>query len=425
MESPAASLPRHMGRYLLFDHIGQGGMAQIFLARATTDVGAARTCVVKEILPVYAARKEFADMLIAEAKLAAKLNHANVVQVFDLGREGETLYISMEYVEGFDLAAVLKRCSQKKVKLPPELAFHVVGEALQGLDYAHRAKDENGKPLGIVHRDVSPSNLLLSFEGEVKVCDFGIAHANDHGPTPENGGDSDAIKGKAGYMSPEHARGEALDPRADVFAAGIVLWELLAGRKLYRSDGGPLLEQARKADIPALPERGFPHEDELGAIVKKALAPVAADRFASAQEMRVALDGWARKAAFVANPIRLGDWLREHFGEELLAQRAARERAAKTSERAPAVEAKAQRTPPTPKVDLPAPEERPPASLVAVDVSPPSLKPASDPDPSSRKPAPAPPVEPEPAKPLGLPLWVWFVAVAIVAFVVTFFVTRS
>jgi serine/threonine-protein kinase len=422
-----------MGRYLLFDHIGQGGMAQIFLARATTDVGAARTCVVKEILPVYAARKEFAEMLVAEAKLAAKLNHANVVQVFDLGREGDTLYIAMEYVEGFDLSAVLKRCSQKKVKLPPELAFHVVGEALQGLDYAHRAKDESGKPLGIVHRDVSPSNVLLSFEGEVKVCDFGIAHANAHGPQT----DSEAIKGKAGYMSPEHARGEALDARADVFAAGILLWELLAGRKLYRSDGGPLLDQAKRAEIPPLPERGFPHEDELVALVKRALAPTPAERFATAHDMRVELDAWARKAAFVANPIRLGDWLREHFGEELLARRAARERAAKPIERAPAIIPKAQHTPSPPIVELAPPEERGPASLVAVDVSPPSLKPASDPKPSSPESSP-PSDEPAsssrspaaedaalPAKVGGLPLWVWLVAAAILVFVVTFFVTRS
>ena len=412
MDSPAKSLPRKMGRYLLFDHIGQGGMAQIFLARATSDVGATRTCVVKEILPVYATRSEFADMLIAEAKLAAKLSHANVVQVFDLGREGDTLYIAMEYVEGFDLAAVLRRCSKQKIKLPPELAFHVVAEALQGLDYAHRAKDEAGKPLGIVHRDVSPSNVLVSFEGEVKVCDFGIAHANDAAELAD-----DAIKGKAGYMSPEHARGDALDARADVFAAGIVLWELLAGRKLYRSDGGPLLDQAKRAEIPALPERGFPHEEELGAIVKRALAPNRDDRFASAQEMRTALTDWARKAAFVANPIRLGDWLRENFGDEIVAQRAAREQSAGAIESAPVVAPKAIRTPETPKVDVPAIDERSPPSLVAVDVSPPSI---------AQKVERGGGVDADvPSRPLGVPVWVWIAAGAVIVFVVTFLATRQ
>lgn len=415
MESPAASLPRTMGRYLLFDHIGQGGMAQIFLARATTDVGASRTCVIKEILPVYATRSEFADMLVAEAKLAANLNHANVVQVFDLGRESDTLFIAMEYVEGFDLAAILRRCSKQKVQLPPELAFHVVGEALQGLDYAHRAKDESGKPLGIVHRDVSPSNVLLSFEGEVKVCDFGIAHAtavaeaSDDAPPP-----SEAIKGKAGYMSPEHARGETLDARADVFAAGIVLWELCAGRKLYKNDGGPLLEQAKRAEIPELPSRGLAHHEELAAIVKKALSADRADRFASAQEMRAALDAWCRKAAFVANPIRLGEWMRENFGEELLAARATRERAATSALKTPKFEAKAQHTPQTPKVDLPHPEQSAPQSLVAVDISPPSLKPkelakAANAEDSSR--------------PLGIPMWAWVLGV-LLAFAVTFFIAR-
>src|SRR3984885_4518469 len=162
---PLGRLPRKFGRYALFDFIGRGGMAEIFLARAHTELGAARLCVVKQILPEFATHPQFAEMLIHEAKLAARLNHAHIVQVFDLGRERDQLYIAMEYVEGFDLNALLRRCSQKKIPLP--------------LDYAHRRVTDDGKPLGIVHRDFSPSNVGLSLEGEVKVCDFGIAHAND------------------------------------------------------------------------------------------------------------------------------------------------------------------------------------------------------------------------------------------------------
>src|SRR5271169_2546006 len=195
-------LPRSFGRYALFDFVGKGGMAEIYLARQKTEFGATRLCVVKQILPGLAGDSRFSDMLVHEAKLAARLSHANVVQVFDLGRADGRLFIAMEYVEGFDLNDLLRRCSRAKVPLPFELAVHVVREALRGLDYAHRRTDDDGRPLGIVHRDVSPSNLLVSFEGEVKVCDFGIARANDALTSGVAAHElEEAIKGKAGYMS--------------------------------------------------------------------------------------------------------------------------------------------------------------------------------------------------------------------------------
>src|SRR5580704_15951106 len=226
-------------------------MAEIFLARQKTELGAFRRCVVKKILPELANHRTFAEMIVHEAKLAARLSHANVVQVFDLGRAGDRLFIAMEYVEGFDLNDLLRRCARSKVPLPWEMSVHVMRESLKGLDYAHRRTDDEGKPLGIVHRDVSPSNLLISFEGEVKVCDFGIARANEviqeGAARPREQDLDEALKGKAGYMSPEHARGEAVDARADVFAAGIVLWELAAGRRMYKTGEGrePLIAQAR------------------------------------------------------------------------------------------------------------------------------------------------------------------------------------
>src|SRR5271155_4330830 len=199
---PLGRFPRKFGRYALFDFIGKGGMAEIFLARAHTELGAARLCVVKQILPQYATHPQFAEMLIHEAKLAARLSHAHIVQVFDLGREGDQLYIAMEYVEGFDLNALLRRCSQRRIPLPLEFALRVVADTLTGLDYAHRRENDEGKPLGIVHRDVSPSNVLVSLEGEVKVCDFGIARANDVVLSESGAQMDEAIKGKAGYMSP-------------------------------------------------------------------------------------------------------------------------------------------------------------------------------------------------------------------------------
>jgi serine/threonine-protein kinase len=323
-------LPRSLGRYTLFDKIGQGGMADIFLARAQTELGATRLVVVKQILPRLAESPEFADLLIIEAKLAARLDHGNVVQVHDLGKVDGILYIAMQYVEGFDLIELLRRCSRTKTALPVQYSLLIVIEALRGLDYAHRRENEDGTPLGIVHRDVSPSNILISLEGEVKLCDFGIAHANDAAPHPE-----DVIKGKAGYMSPEQARGEAIDARADVFSVGIVLWELLAGRRLYRvaAEGGPsLLEQAKAARIPQLASRGLPAEETLFRIVQRALALDREERYQTARQLLRDLEDYVAESKLIASPIRFGEWLINRFGEELIQQRRAHERAAQALE---------------------------------------------------------------------------------------------
>jgi len=335
----AARLPRKFGQYLLFDRIGAGGMAEIFLARARTELGGQRLVVVKQILPALAAHPQFAEMLIHEAKLAAVLDHANVAQVYDLGRADERLFIAMEYIEGFDLNDLLRRCSKQKISVPIELALSILSDTLRGLDYAHRRTSPEGLPLDIVHRDVSPSNVLVSFDGQVKVCDFGIAHANDL-VTPGQGGQSEeALKGKAGYMSPEHARGEAVDARADVFAVGILLWELLSGRRMYRQvDAGPtLLEQARRGEMPELVEKGLPNEDMLHGIARKALATNREDRFASANAMLREIDRYLGEANMVVSPIRLGDWMIASLGSEIVLERRKRQRAAEALELGPPV----------------------------------------------------------------------------------------
>jgi serine/threonine-protein kinase len=332
-------LPRSFGRYTLFDFIGKGGMAEIFLARQRTDLGATRLCVVKQILPALAGDPSFSEMLVHEAKLAARLSHGNVVQVYDLGREGGRLFIAMEYVEGFDFNDLLRRCSQAKVRFPFELGVHVVREALRGLGYAHRRVDDEGNPLGIVHRDVSPSNLLVSFEGEVKVCDFGIARATETMPASDATAHEldEALRGKAGYMSPEHARGEPIDARADVFAAGIVLWELAAGRRMYRTaEGrGSLLEQARAADVPELSAQGLPQPERLRGIVSKALAKDQASRYPSAAAMLRDLEGYAAGARLVTSPLQLGEWLASTFGADIMERRRTRERAVAALEHGP------------------------------------------------------------------------------------------
>ncbi len=363
--SPVRVLPSRLGRYQLFAHIGRGGMADIYLAHADTGFGdATRLVVIKEVLPRLAHSAGFAEMLVSEAKLAARLSHANVVKVEDLGRAGGSLFIAMEYVEGLDLRELLRRCARAKIALPVEFSLRIVVEALRGLSFAHRARDDAGQPLGIVHRDVSPSNVLLSFEGEVKLCDFGIARANAFAEElPE-----EAILGKAGYMSPEQAHGEALDPRADVFAVGIILWEMLAGRRLYKAGSGErerLIDLARAAVIPELPSRDLPREGELHAIVARALCVDREGRYPSAAAMLHDLEEYAAAARMVASQLRFGEWLMDRFGQEVVLDRRARERVMRALARGPVVVIQ-----PLPRVpaaaDTPAPQAvRPPPATAS------------------------------------------------------------
>ncbi|MEZ4389787.1 MAG: serine/threonine-protein kinase [Polyangiales bacterium] len=324
-EAPEFELPRRFGRYVLFDRIGRGGMAEIYLARGTTQMGAARLAVVKLVLDRFSSDPGFSEMLVSEAKLAAGLSHANIVQTFDLGREEGRLFIAMEYVEGFDLTKLVKNLAARKIGLPAEYGFYAVMETLRALDYAHRRTDDQGHALGIVHRDVSPSNVLISLEGEAKLCDFGIARAlDDLNEVPEG-----ALEGKAAYMSPEHARGERVDGRADVFSASVILWEILAGRRMYKKPpNGEVIDLARAGDVPPLPARGFPRQERLQEILSKGLAKNRDDRYPTAGAMLRDLEEYVVEAKLHASPMRFGAFLTEQFETELVAVRRAREQAA-------------------------------------------------------------------------------------------------
>jgi serine/threonine protein kinase len=314
-------LPFRLGRFTLFDHLATGGMADIYLARTTTELGAARLLVIKEMLPQLSTDPRWTELLIEEAKLSAQLSHANVARVEELGRHDGSLYIAMEYVEGLDLRELLKQSSVRKLALPMEYRLYVVREMLRALDYAHRYRLDDA--IGILHRDVSPSNVLLSFDGEVKLCDFGIASAIQLDLVP-----TETVEGKAGYMSPEHARGESLDERADLFAAGIILWELLAGRRMYKaSEGATLIEVARRGEVPALKKLNLPDEERLRAIVSRALAVEPSDRYPSAAAMFDELYGYCLATKQMASALRFGEWLSSHFAAEKVARRRARERA--------------------------------------------------------------------------------------------------
>ena len=277
------------GSYELLDRIAEGGMAEVWRARSRGVAGFEKTVVIKRVLPSLMANSGFAEMLVREAKIAALLGHPNIIQIFDLGEERGAYFIAMEYVYGKDLGAVMSLGTSSAAKggLSLPLKLWIVAEVAKALDYAHRRRDSEGRPLNIVHRDVSPQNVLLGFEGAVKVADFGIARADQQ--ELGKGEDPKVLRGKYAYMSPEQARGEPLDRRSDLFSLGIVLWELLTSRRLFRgASSGETLELVRNADVPPLPEElGLPFT--LDAILRRALARDREDRYASAGELGVDL----------------------------------------------------------------------------------------------------------------------------------------
>ncbi len=320
-------LPSQFGPYYLFDLIGKGGMAEIFLSKTYTSLGTERLCVIKRILPHLNEDASFCEMLIKEAKLCARLSHANVVQTNELGQIDGQFYIAMEYVEGVDLNRLLGLLSRAKISLPLQFAVYIIIEALRGLDYAHRLNDDNGKLLGIIHRDVSPTNVLISSEGDVKLCDFGIAKVALDNVGAEHHLDEYHLKGKVAYMAPEHVAGKEIDCRADLFAAGILMWELLSGRRLYKTkDEDETLRRAKAAQIPPLVDREFPEFEMLSRIVQKALSKNPDDRFQSGQEFIQALDDYMHLSGQVISHLRFSNFLMDNFGESLMAQRRERER---------------------------------------------------------------------------------------------------
>ncbi|MBN8617140.1 MAG: protein kinase, partial [Deltaproteobacteria bacterium] len=277
-----------IGDYELLDRIAEGGMAEVWRARARGAAGFEKTVVVKRVLPALAARPGFADLLIREAKIAARLSHPNIVQIFDLGESDGTYFIAMEYVHGTDLARALTHRGSAE-HLPLALRVWILAEATRALDHAHRRKGDDGRPLHIVHRDVSPQNVLLAHEGVVKVADFGIARADEVGLG--RGEDPKVLRGKYAYMSPEQARGEPLDRRSDVFALGVVLFEAITGQRLFRAKSShETLQLVRAGKVPALSAAGVP--DELVSTLTRALSPTKEDRHTWAGEIHAELMGF-------------------------------------------------------------------------------------------------------------------------------------
>jgi TonB family protein len=275
------------GQYVLIEKIATGGMAEVWKARMRGVEGFQKIVAIKKILPHLSDNREFIEMFIDEAKLAAQLNHNNIIHIYDLGKIQNSYYIAMEYVDGFDLKTILKNAQERDLPLSVELSLFMASKVAAALDYAHRKRDFENRDMGLVHRDVSPQNVLISQEGDIKLCDFGIAKAASKASQTQAG----ALKGKLQYMSPEQAWGKAIDRRSDIFALGTVLFEMLANRKLFTGENEmSILEQVREAKVE-LPSK-FNEEvtPEIDRIVLKSLAKEPGDRYQTAAEMARDLD---------------------------------------------------------------------------------------------------------------------------------------
>jgi len=306
--------PTPFGKYYLLERINTGGMAEVFRAKAFGVEGFERLVAVKRILSNIAEDKEFIRMFIEEAKLAVQLNHANIAQIFDLGVVDGSYYIALEHVHGRDLRAMFDRCRQIGDPMPVSQACFVVMKVCEGLDYAHNKRDQAGRELHLVHRDVSPQNVLVSFEGEVKLIDFGIAKAAGKGSKTQAG----ILKGKFGYMSPEQVRGIPVDRRSDVFSCGIVLYELLTGERLFVGESDfSTLEKVRNVEIlpPSTYNRRIP--DELERIVLKALAKDPEERYQNAIDLHDELQAFVYTAGEFYSRKDLAGWMKKTFGREI------------------------------------------------------------------------------------------------------------
>ncbi len=301
-----------IGRYQLLARLATGGMAEIFLARQTGIGGFEKLVVVKRILPNLAREKAFVEMFLDEAVIAAQLNHPNVVQIYDLGQAGDDYYIAMEYLEGESLGHLAREGAGARKPLSPGLSAGIIAQVCDGLHYAHNFEDDNGKPLNIVHRDISPHNVIVLFSGMVKVVDFGIAKAATKMHQTRVG----TLKGKLAYMSPEQCMGSEVDARSDIFSLGVVFWELLTSRRLFKRDVEPAMIRAIVDEpIPKVRDARISVPEKLAAIADRALEKDPQKRFPSASEMAAALRQYLRDESIEAQAEQISAYTHDVLGE--------------------------------------------------------------------------------------------------------------
>lgn len=303
--------------YRIVKKLASGGMGEIYLAHLKREAGFEKELVIKKLLPIYAQNQSFVRMFLNEARLASRLNHSNIIQIYDLGKMEDSYFIAMEYLEGENLSDILDEVKSRGTLIPPSVVIEMFVQLLRGLDYAHRKTDTDGAPLHIVHRDISPKNLLLSFEGELKIIDFGLAKATLY----DNKTDAGTLKGSYSYMSPEQISGKPLDFRTDLFSAACVGFELFTLEKLFPSRLGlkPMFEKIAAGDISCVVDG----VDLWGRVpeaarepLRRALAFRAGDRFASTAEMLDAFEA-LRVAKSCGDGPALKVWMEEFFSEKI------------------------------------------------------------------------------------------------------------
>ena len=276
-------------RYRVVERLAAGGMAEVFVGDAMSVQGFKKRVAIKRVLPHLASNENFIGMFLDEARLGARMNHANIVSVLDIGAADNTYFIVMEYVDGANLKTIIEVLLKQGRPVPMKEAVYIAMEACRGLSYAHELCDDDGNDLDIVHRDISPPNILISKRGEVKVTDFGLAKAS----TQLEKTDPGVVKGKFSYLAPEAALGDAVDERADLFAMGIVLWEMIAGRRLFLGDSDyQTVKLVQQANVPSLQAINPEADESLERVLAKALAKNPADRYQTAREMSDALAGF-------------------------------------------------------------------------------------------------------------------------------------
>ena len=301
-----------LGRYTVLKHLASGGMADVLLGRTDGIEGFQRHVVLKRIRPELARDPRFVRMFLDEARLAASLHHQNIVHVHDVGEAAGGYFLAMEYLHGQDLRTILAAASRTRQHIPLGHVLAIVAAAAAGLHYAHERRGADNRPLGIVHRDVSPSNLLVGYDGSIKVVDFGIAKAAAQDDTR-----SGSLRGKITYLSPEQCKGERVDRRTDVYGLGVVLYELATTTRLFKGDNDyRVMEAIVQGRVPAPRVRRPDLPEELSAIIVRALAPDPERRYFTADELRVALDHLARKLGLVSSNAAIAAYMRKQFGEQ-------------------------------------------------------------------------------------------------------------
>ncbi|WP_426750826.1 serine/threonine protein kinase [Myxococcus sp. Y35] len=310
--------PQSFGKYQLLKKLATGGMAEVWLARQTGIEGFHKNLVVKRILPHLAEDREFVEMFRNEALIAARFNHPNIAQVYEFGEANGTYYIAMEFIHGEDLGRVMRKAASTGQWVARPLAIRIVAAACEGLHYAHSRTDDAGRPLRVVHRDISPQNILISFDGSVKLVDFGIAKAADQASLTKSG----AIKGKFAYMAPEQAAGKPLDGRADIFAIGLVLYELLTGVRPLKRDSELATLQAAMECAIAAPSQVADVPEEMDPVVMRAIAKNADDRYRDARQFQMALEEILVGQRWVAGSVQISELMETLFAERLAEEKA-------------------------------------------------------------------------------------------------------